>query len=242
MRTMKRAATYRMKLVVAIVGLMLVVANAHAALITQFTFAADTSPTTQAADTTTTAMSFGGNSGSGGRSTGYEGSYYTRGVSTAGASSWIDFTIKPDTGYTINPSSLSFDFAVSYTSSTTSDFSPIGLSLDGGTSSTYLLASAASLSGWIVTNGNSLTGVPSRTSVTTIDSTATFDLSSLGPVTSEHGIRVRLFVKGGVSSNDLIQRYDNFTVMGSVIPEPNSGLIMLAGVTGLLALRRRLHG
>ena len=136
-----------------------------------------------------------------------------------------------------NLTGFAFDFAVEAPlplGSKTSSFQ-LQYSLNGG--SNFTVAPTPTVSGI----ANTVTNVPSRNSTPSIDSTATYDLSSLGPVGGRQRL-CRIYVSGSVAGDTTnIQRYDNFNVTGDVaaIPEPATWALLAFSLTTVMVLRRR---
>lgn len=134
--------------------------------------------------------------------------------------------------FTVSATSLTDELDLDQLSAT------LTLTTDNTTSTTNNLYLQSSVGGFGSSNpiisgtGTSLTRTTSGTST----STATFDLTGVSFQGLSGDVEFRFYISDNVDENGKINRLDNVSLTGDVIPEPSAALL---GGLGLLALLRR---
>lgn len=218
------------------------VAPLQAQILVQYNFTTNADPSTVAANTTasptTISYPLGGVSGSG-RSG--DGNLFARGASSSSgglifqnslanaitANDYFQFSLTPDSGYSVNLTSLTVDWGGQAGSLNSFTFN-YGLtsSVDGHTASDVIGIGSRAVSGTPATFG------PQSLSL----SAAKFQGLS-APVT----FRLYFYATDivGTDSWNKIGRVDNITLNGAVIPEPSTYALFGIGLGALMILRRR---
>ncbi|MDF3056725.1 MAG: hypothetical protein K0R17_940 [Rariglobus sp.] len=156
-------------------------------------------------------------------------------VPTSGSSVWVTFTVSVASGYTLDLTSLTFNF---------------GGSNSGASSTTYTANSAVYYSLNNFATAGTLVGSTTNSPITLAASNVInlgynvdLDLSSIAGLSSGETISFRVAFTDNSSSGNLSLRFDNLalnSVVVSTIPEPST-YAMIAGAfaLGLVVVRRR---
>jgi hypothetical protein len=210
---------------VVVASLSLLAGTSHAATIVSYDFSSDANPTTELADTNSTAVTSDASRWTGSNNHGRSaaGNYFGRGPKDTALTSYVQFTVNADSGYTLNLASLSYGYQMSQ--------------IQGSGTAPFTFETRSSVDGF----ASAISGTYSTNPVSSATSsfhTATFDLSSIA-YSGLESIEFRFYVTGsGAGFANDIARWDDITVTGDValIPEPTTALL---GGLGLLALLRR---
>lgn len=226
-----------MKKLVIVVLVCMVCSLSQGAVIAGYNFGSDLAATTEGANVTASAIGLSaGLAGYGGRSGGAGGHLYTRSSGTgvtdlAGAitdNDYLTFTIDVAAGYEMNLTSLTLLQGYTRNSSYTGKFLTANLltSVDGFSSAD----SVSDITSWATIKDN---GSTPHFQTWTIDSE--FSGAKFQGLTGS--TEFRFYLTDNTNDTNIIHRFDDIVLNGTVIPEPAT--LCLLGLGGLLSLKRR---
>lgn len=214
-------------------GSMLLLPSSEAAVLAQYTFTG-ASPVSTDTDPNGTASNFNVSGGS------YPVDSSTSGFSSLSSSVFIRSSVLTNTESGAISGNDYFSFTLTPNAGVTYNLSSLDLNFGGNSDGTTFGVGAflrTSLNGY---GTNSITPISISQTVSTTGTTYgafSFDLSSLGSVTS--AVTFRLYLTSDSVSNAHILRGDDIVLNGTAaVPEPSTVALGLAGVLGLAALSR----
>jgi hypothetical protein len=222
------------KLLLALVCLSITTISSHAQILVNYNFGADLNPSTMAANASGSAITatWTNNMANAWGRSGTAQNLFVRSDATPASfdsTKYFEFTITPNSGYQFDLTQLSFNYGAQRENDVPFYNTTI-----------VLRSSVDTFGSDIVSNPDPIFASSNVNSNTTPNS-ATLDLTGASFQNLTTATTFRIYVFDNSNTNQNITRLDDIEITGSVsvIPEPSTIALLLAGTIMLVALRHR---